>query len=266
MGAAGRLDDNSAFGTQASWRVGITAGRLGGLVIHGQVGRAFKAPTFSELHARSPFEVGNPGLRPEEATSWEAGVRQHVLDGRVRLSASGFSQRFENLIQYASAAPGAPTYANVGIATSRGLEAGVEMVVGPALSLSSSGTRLWTRVRENGGSGSAALALDRPLVRRPGTTGAAAVHWAPSRSTAIRVGVHYLGEREDIDYRDFPAVRVRLAARSLVDLAARTALPGLPAGFELTVRVENLLDTGWQQALGFPGQGRLLHLGIRSGS
>ena len=86
-------------------------------------------------------------------------MRHHLLDDRVRLSASGFGQRFENLIQYASASPGAPTYANVGIATSRGLEAEVEMVIAPALSISASGTRLWTRVRDNGGSTSAGLAL-----------------------------------------------------------------------------------------------------------
>jgi len=264
LAAAGRVDDNSAFGALTSWRVGIAAPLPGAAVLHAQVGRAFKAPTFSELFANSPFEVGNRDLRPEVANSWEVGVRLPAIQQRVRLASSLFSQRFGNLIQYASAAPGAPTYANVGVATSRGVEVEVGASVLRTLTLSASGTRLWTRIRENGGSTAAALAIGAPLVRRPEVSGAAALRWAPSDRATARLGVHYLGPRDDIDYRGFPATRIRLPGRTLVTLSSQLAIPGLPAGLAATVRVENLLDTAWEQALGFPGQGRLLHLGVRT--
>lgn len=265
ISAAARLDDNSAFGSQGSWRLGATARAHPALAFHVVAGRAFKAPTFSELLARSPFEIGNPDLQPESAVSWEAGTRATLLDGRLHLGLNGFHQRFSNLIQYAGAGPGEPTYANVGAATSRGLELTIDLMVSRTISLSVSGTRLATRVVRNGGSGSVALTEGRPLVRRPDWSGAASVRWAPTGSASVQLGVGVVGPRDDVDFREFPATRVRLGGRAITDLAITTDLPGIANRVGAVLRVENLLDTRWEQTLGFPGRGRLVHLGLRTG-
>lgn len=260
-----RVDHNSAFGTLASWRLGATVRGPAALVVHGQAGRAFKAPTFSELFARTAFEVGNAGLRPEVAHSWEVGVRRQFHDGRLEMRAAGFGQRFDDLIQYAGAEPGEPTYSNVGRATSRGLELGLEWTVLPTLTLSASGTRLWTRVVENGGSESVALSEGASLVRRPAFSAASTLRWSPAPGRVLRLGGHVLGARDDIDFSTFPAARVRLPARVLLDLSLTAPLPALAGRVGAVLRIENLLDTRWEQALGFPGRPRQLQLGLRSG-
>jgi len=261
----GRLDDNSAFGTFVTWRLGGSLRPREGLTLRGQVGRAFKAPTFPELFARSPFEVGDPGLTPERATSWEVGVDQLLADGRVQLSAAWFDQRFRDLIQYASAEPGEPTYGNVAAATARGIELGVVLVPAHRLRLSATATALRTRVTDDGGNVSPAFQEGERLVRRPAFSAALAGRWQATARLLLRVDVHHLGPRADVDYRGFPSERVELPGRTTADLAVTTLLPVAGPEVAVTGRIENLFDTRWEQAVGFPGRGRLAFIGLRVG-
>jgi iron complex outermembrane receptor protein len=45
------------------------------VAVFGSAGYSFRVPTFTELYYTSPSNSGNPDLRPEEAISYEAGVR-----------------------------------------------------------------------------------------------------------------------------------------------------------------------------------------------
>ncbi len=253
--AGGRLDDNSAFGTAASWRVGAAVGPSPGLTIRAQGGRAFKAPTFPELFANTPFEVGDPTLQPERASSWEVGVEQRLGDGRVHLTGAWFTQRFRNLIQYAGAPPGLPTYGNISAATSSGGEIGARALVTPQLDLGIQASYTRTRVTEAGAGSSPAWLLGEPLLRRPELTGSALVRWHFSPGTSGRLDVHHLGGRDDVDFREFPSTRVRLPARTLTDLSVAARLA---RGVTIAGRVENLFGQPWQQVVGFPARGRTL--------
>lgn len=266
LNAGVRLDDNSAFGSAGTWRLGGSLRPTGGLTLRAQAGRAFKAPTFAELFAKSPFEVGDPGLQPEHARSWEVGADQQLAGGRARLSASWFSQRFRDLIQYAAAAPGEPTYGNVAAATSRGLEVGAIVMPHAAWSLSAQATALRTRVTDAGGGTSPAFREDESLVRRPDFTAALGARWQPSRAVTMRVDVHHLGARDDVDFREWPATRIQLPSRTTADVAASWNLRSLAPGLTVAGRVENLFDARWEQVVGFRARGRVLHLGVRAGN
>lgn len=260
-----RLDDNSAFNTAVSWRLGANL-RLGSaLTVRAQAGKAFKAPTFAELFANSPFEVGDPTLQPEHARSWEIGVDQYLLGGRVRWSAAWFDQRFRDLIQYASAEPGAPTYGNIAAAASRGLEVTLALTPLDAVTVSAQAAALRTRVTDAGGDGSPVFKEGSRLLRRPGFSASTAVRWQVTPSAVLRLDVHHLGGRDDVDYRDWPAERVRLPARTSSDLAATVRLPGAAAGLTLAGRIENLFDARWEQVAGFVARGRTLQIGLRAG-
>lgn len=260
-----RLDDNSAFGSAGTWRLGGSLKPSGGLTLRAQAGRAFKAPTFAELFARSPFEVGDPALRPEQALSWEFGADQRLAGGRARVSASWFSQRFHDMIQYASAAPGQPTYGNVAAATSRGVEVGAVVMPHAAWSLSVQATALRTRVADAGGGTSLAFREGQSLVRRPDFTAAVGAGWQPSPAATVRVDLNHLGARDDVDYRGWPAARVQLPSRTTADVAISLRLRGLAPGLTLLGRMENLFAARWEQVVGFPARGRVLHLGVRTG-
>ncbi|HUG27753.1 MAG TPA: TonB-dependent receptor [Gemmatimonadales bacterium] len=265
LNAGVRLDDNSAFGSAGTWRLGGTLHPSAGLTLRAQAGRAFKAPTFAELFAISPFEVGDPALQPEQARSWEVGAEQLLAGGRARVSAAWFSQLFRDLIQYAAAAPGEPTYGNVAAATSRGLEVGALVVPHAAWSVSVQATALRTRVTDAGGGTSPAFREGGSLVRRPDFTAALGARWQPSPATTVRVDVHHLGARDDVDFREWPATRIQLPSRTTADVAASRSFRSLVPGLTITGRIENLFDARWQQVVGFRARGRVLHFGVTVG-
>ena len=82
----------------------------------------------------------------------------------------------------------------------------------------------------------------------------------------ISANVDAVGPREDVDFRPFPAVRVRLPAYQTVELAAELELVHDPDGsarVAVTARVRNLFDATYEEVLGFPALGRTLVAGAR---
>jgi vitamin B12 transporter len=260
-----RLDDNSAFGTAVTWRLGGSVRPVGGLMLRAQAGRAFKSPTFAELFARSPFEVGDRTLQPERAISWEVGAEQLLAGGRLRLTVSGFSQRFRDLIQYVTASPGEPTYGNIAAASSRGVEFGVVATPASQWSISAQATAMRTEVTDAGGGTALAFRDGRSLLRRPDFTAALGARWHPAAGAVVRVDINHLGARDDVDYSSWPAERIQLPSRTITDLAGTVRLRGLVPALNFSGRIENLFDARWQQVVGFRSRGRVLHLGVTIG-
>ena len=261
-----RIDDNEAFGTFVTWRAGAAWRPRPGTRVRASAGTAFKAPTFAENYASTPFEVGNPALEPERTRSWEVGVEQGLARETVTLSASFFDQRFRNLIQYVFAAPGETTYENLGAADARGLEAGATVRPVSGLSLAASYTRLRTRVSDAGASTSPGFAEGERLIRRPSHSGRIGATWRAGTRATLSATTLFIGARDDVDFSAFPSVRVRLPSYRLVNLSMDAAILE-PArhgvGVALTARLENALDEAYETVVGFPGRGRTLYAGGR---
>lgn len=260
-----RLDHNSAFGSHVTGRVGLSWQASRSTRLWTATGTAFKAPTFFELFAASAYEVGNPALRPEQSASIELGLEQRLAGGRVILGATGFAQRFTSLIQYLNAAPGQPTYSNLGGARSRGLELTGILAVSGALSLHAHWTLLSTAVTDSGSASTVTFAQGEALLRRPGSSGGTSLTLHPGRAS-LTVGLNHVGRRDDVDFRDFPATRTALPSYTTVDASLDAPLlssGGRRAGLNLTVRAENLFAAQYQQTIGFPARGRTLLAGAR---
>jgi vitamin B12 transporter len=262
--AGARVDDSEAFGSFTTWRLGAALRLPSGTRLRATAGTAFKAPTLAETYADSPFEVGNAALVPERTGSWEVGVVQEVLAGAVTVEASWFDQRFRDLIQYQSADPGEPTYFNLGEATANGLEAAVRARLGSRLRAAATWTMLATEVTESGTGATSAFAPGEELLRRPGQSGSLALDFTASPAVRLGARISFTGDREDLDFADFPAARVTLDAYALTDLSAEVALPsGTP--IVATFRVENAFDAGYETVVGYPGRGRAFFVGVRTG-
>jgi vitamin B12 transporter len=260
-----RLDDNSAFGTFTTARLGVTLRPTAGARVWLSAGTAFKAPTFSELFATSAFEVGNAGLLPERSRNLELGAERALVDGRVVVGATAFRQQFRDLIQYVSAPAGEPTYANLQGADVRGLEAALTVRPSHRLAIRAHWTWLETEVTDTGATASVVFTQGASLLRRPGTSGGLTATAALAGGT-LGLAVTRVGSRADADYRDFPAARVTLPSYTLVD--ASLDLPVVRrrqagAGIDLTLRAENLFDRAYDQVVGFPGRGRTVMGGGR---
>jgi vitamin B12 transporter len=265
-----RLDDNELFGSFGTYRAGLAWSPAAGTRLRGSVGNAFKAPTFAEQFASSSFEIGNPALEPERSTSWEGAVEQELLDGRATLAVTAFGQRFRDLIQYHFADDATPSYFNVAEARSNGVEAELRAQPLSTLDVAASMTWLRTRVRDAGFSTAPGdpFVNGLPLVRRPARSAGATVQWHPAGRATLGAAVAYVGERDDVDYRDFPSTRVTLPGYTLwdfnADVALLTAAPRRPR-VAATLRVENAFDRRYDAVVGFPGVGRLTLVGIRVG-
>lgn len=261
-----RLDDNSAFGTFKTWRVGLTWHTSMNTRVWVAAGTAFKAPTFSQLFAQSAYEVGNPALTPETSRNTEVGLETMSADHRLVLGLTAFWQEFRDLIQYVAAAPGQPTYANLGGANARGVELTAVANAGSRLTLSAHWTWLHTEVTDTGAASSLSFQQGASLIRRPGSSGGgtAAYRW---RGLTLAGTVIRIGSRDDVDFSGFPGSRVILPAYTTIDLAVDAPIRRAASrsfGFDLTLRGENLFNAVYQQTVGFPGRGRTLFAGGRA--
>ena len=265
----GRIDDNEAFGTFETYRLGASWALTSGTRLRGAIGTAFREPTFGEAYGSGFGDIGNDGLRPERSLSREIGLEHEasVGPGAVRFGATWFDQRFEDLIQYAFMAdpenPGAPNYYNVGAARAAGVELTAEGEIG-RLVVSGDVTFLDTEVLDPGLATDASFAEGEPLLRRPARSGSLSARWR-LEGGVLGATVNAAGDREDVDYgAAFPYPRVVLPAYATLDLAAEHDLPFVAGGrTRALLRVENATGEDYEGARGFPAPGRLVYLGLR---
>ena len=230
---------------------------------------AFNAPAFNQIRA-TLFTVANPDLSPERGRSWEVGVERLLPDARARISASYFSQRFDDLIQFVSGGP--PTfvgkYENLAQATSKGYEAELEVAPSKDLSASASFTVSTPRVTAVSEPGTGAVVVGSALLRRPSHSGAASITMAPPGRT-MTFTASYVGKRPDTDFNQFPSPTVTLPAYVRVDASSESAIWRGQNGssLSLTARIENALDKRYETVLHYPAPRRTFLLGARfSGS
>lgn len=268
LSAGARVDDNDAFGTHGTYRAGASWRAGAGPRLRASVGTGFREPTLLENFATG-FVSGNPDLDPERSRSWEIGVEQRLLEGRVELSVTAFDQSYRELIQFTFEPPGPedPNYFNVPGASARGLETGFGAELASGARLSASYTLLDTEVSEAGfDSGPNATFVEgEPLLRRPRHAANATLR-VPFKSGVGRLSAHWVGARWDRDFSENPARRVELPSYARLDLSLRHPLElGGPSGVVRrlvpTLRVENLLDADYQEAVNFPARGRTLFVG-----
>src|SRR2546426_4780798 len=215
-----RLDDNSQFGTHATYRGGVVY-RLDRARLRFSVGTGFKEPTFFENFARG-FVLGNPNLKPERSLSWEVGVE------RGAVAVTYFNQRFRDLIEYTGTPPaGEPNYFNVGGAIADGVEASLDREVTTRVVLYVTYTYLHTRVQQSGSPSDpdGLFVVGKPLIRRPAHTLAPQLVATVGTQARLTLGARWVGKRDDLDFSR-PAGQRRASQKSHtpVNLAAQDPL------------------------------------------
>jgi vitamin B12 transporter len=264
-----RQEDNDAFGGFTTWRAGAAWTPAAGVRLRASAGTGFKEPTFFENYAQGGVR-GNPDLVPEESRSREIGVDVASRGRGVTLSATAFDQRFENLIDFTFAPPeeGDPNYFNIARADARGLELALHAEIARGLRLDADYTWLDTEVLDPGfdATADAQFAPGRALLRRPAHAWSGTVSWRSARSDVVGLEGRWVGEREDQDFRDFPAARVRVPAFFVLDASAEVPLVGRTGGPGVAgvLRIENLLDRDYEIPFGFDARGLTVLAGVRA--
>ncbi|MEO7503113.1 MAG: TonB-dependent receptor, partial [Gemmatimonadaceae bacterium] len=266
---AGRIDDNSDFDSHTTYRVGTSVPLSSSTRARASLSTAYNAPAFSQLRP-TLYTAGSPGLSPERARSWEAGVEQTVRSGLARVSVSYFNQSFFDLIQYLAGGP--PEfkggYANLAEAESNGYEMEADLAPPGIVSASASFTHARPRVARVSSGYAGSLVPGEALIRRPTHSGTASMKLTPRRGS-FALTASYVGERPDVDFNQFPSPTVTLPAYTRIDVSGLIDIwkAGNGSSLSLTGRVENALDREYETVLHYPAPGRTILVGARySGS
>ena len=266
----GRIEKNENFGTAAVPRGTVSVvvhdanpnkTLVGATTVHANAGLGIKEPTILQSFSLSPFALGNPNLAPERSRTFEVGVEQRLAADRLKLTLTGFDNRYRNLITVVNdPVTFDGQYVNVGLTQARGVETAIEVVPDRSIHGRIGYTFLDSQIIE-GTPGSAVLGAVQSLFRRPTHSGFAGITWHESRLTVDLDGV-YIGRYVDSDFASLVPPLVTGGNYSTWD--ARVAYK-LTAKLSATLAIDNATNAHYMQPLGYPALERVWRGGLRVG-
>jgi vitamin B12 transporter len=237
-----RHDNPDDFDAKTTARLSATGEIGAGFSLQASWGQGFKTPTISQAVCDFCFPAGpSVGLKPETAEGWDIGMSWGSADGALFIQATGYRLSVEDQISY-----GTGRYVNIDQTLTTGVTVSGEIKAGDFL------------VRANYGYTDAVdRSTGRRLLRVPEHAGAVSLGWKRDAFNAI-LTVRAEGEQADSNPSTFSSENREGFVTA--DLAGGWAFTDR---LELTARVENLADRGYQETLGYGEPGRAVYVGIR---
>ncbi len=266
--AGGRFVHNSAFGNIGVPRLAMTWQALrGGEIFSGtrlrfSYATAFKEPrleeTFNGIPA-NPYNIPNPGLKPEHTRAFEAGLQQDLLHGKYVFTATYFNNLFHDQINYVTVDPinFVGEYSNVNQALAHGAEVGLQAKLRSRLLLNTAYTYTSTQILQNPAPINSLYNPGQPLLRRPKNSATALLSYLGTRWGG-NVGASFVGRRPDSDFLGFGIDHAAGYVRA--DLGVWYAIrPRITA----YMNVENALDRRYNEVVGYPALPINFRAGLR---
>jgi len=238
--------DSTTYAVDFSWRLESTQTRW-----HASVGRAVANPTFFEQFGFVPdFFVGNPSLRPEKSVGWDFGFEQTLLGGTLTLDLTYFDADLTNEIQ--------SSFPSVVNARGSSKRQGVELSGGwrPTSQTTVMWSYTFTDTKEPSGQ----------EVRRPEHMASLNVAQTTlDGRLRLSAGALFNGDSLDSDFRNFytngfVAERGKIGSYVLFNANASFELM---KNLDMFIRVENLFDRDYVEAISYATPGRSLFAGVR---
>jgi len=244
-----RYDNNDRFGGKATFRL-APAFLIPetGTKLKGSIGTGFKAPTLDEMFDSYP-EFGffaNPYLKPETSVGYDIGFEQSLPGDRVAFGATYFHNNIANLISINETGT---SYANIGQATTQGVETFVSYKPVTAVTLRADYT--YTNAVDD--------ILHQELLRRPRDKASLNATWQVTEAASVSATVLYVGPWVDIN-RSGSVSGLIAKGYTLVNLAGSY---DLGHGLTAFARIDNLLDQHYQDPTGFLHPGLGVFAGLR---
>ncbi len=196
-------------------------------------GKGFKMPSFYSLG--SPL-VGNPALKPEYSTGFDAGIEHSFAPAKLHLALTGFNNGYRDLIDFD------PTIFRL-VNRSSGFGCGVELESSAAIERAEIGGSV--SYVDAGLEGTTARLRDVPRWTED-------VHlWLPV-SSALRAGLTTVWVGRRFDYQVPVPQYGTVGAYSVTSVAVNYRIR---EGLEGHIRLENLFDRKYQEFVGFPSPG-----------
>lgn len=265
-----RYENNNRYEDFTAFQVDAVVRITDDWHIRTAAGNGFRSPSFIEIGGIPAFGIlGNPHLRPERNTAWEAGVEWSGAGGRLAGSWTFFLNRYRDLIEFTfGVAPGEPNFLNVEAADSHGMELAWELRPRREWRLFGDYTWTGTEVTAAGTTAGGNFEPGKPLLRRPRHLAGVGIQWT-GRRLGTRWEYRYVGSRDDrLFFPDYTSQRVRLGGYALLNAYLRYTLARFSSGerrVAFVVKAENLLDRRYTAVAGFPSPGRRLRAGLEFG-
>ena len=257
-----RLDDHSRYGSYGLPRVAMgVRWHETGITVRGGYGRAFTAPSLSDLYYPG---YSADTLRPERSTTWEIGADASWLGGRLGVSATHHHTEFQDLIQSSSFF----TPENIGRARIEGQDYAVRVVPAERVTLRAGAAHLIAVETTDPEDEPDPDDPDRRLPKRPAWRFTLSGEIAATRLLTVTGAWRWVDPvRDPFDFVDVDgnALRGDTPGYAALDLGASLSLQQwMPA--RVTVRVMNALDRDYSEVKGFPAPGRAVTAGLILGS
>lgn len=275
LNAGARAEDNASFGTRVVPRAGAAyllragAGFWGDTRIHAFYGQGIVEPRLDQSFGTDPCFPGNPNLRPEESRTGSTGIDQSMASGRLVLSADYFYNQLYNVISFGflnnpppACIFGAGTFFNTDSA--RAFGGNISLKARPTRWLSLAGNYSYddTKVLAAPNASDPAEQVGNRLLRRPLNSGSVILNFEMGRFNANASG-YFVGPRTDSAFLQFlgiDTVQMPNPGYARFDVAASYRAQ---KHVTLFVRVHNLLNRQYQDALGYPALGREILGGVK---
>ncbi len=253
----GRFVHNSEYGNIGVPRVALTWQALRGNDIFSgtrlrfSYATAFKEPRLEETFngiPPDPYNIPNPGLRPEHTRAFEAGIQQEFEQGKYVFTATYFNNLFRDQINYVTVdfVNFVGEYSNVNQALAHGTEVGVQAKLMPRLLLNAAYTYTSTQILENPAPINSLYDPGQPLLRRPKHSATALFSYLGTRWGGSLAG-SFVGPRPDSDFLGFGIDHAAGYVR--VDFGGWYAVR---PRITLYANVENALDRSYNEVVGYP--------------
>jgi vitamin B12 transporter len=245
--ASGRYDAPDSFQAAATGH-GSAVWKLGwGFSLEGAWGQGFKTPSISELACDFCTPAGpSVGLKPEHAVGWDAGVAWASSDGRFSARVTDYRLSVRDQIEFSPSFPF--RYVNIDSTRTDGVEASADAKLTRQLSLEVE--YAYTDARD--------LDADTQMLRVPRNSGSASLDWNSGRWHAA---VSVRGEGQDADIN--PSTFIPEPRPGFV-LANFAGAYDLNSRVQLTARIDDIVNTHYQEVLGYGEPKRLIFFGIRA--
>jgi vitamin B12 transporter len=252
--AALRYDSNSNFGDRLTFREAPAyLIEATGTKLKASVGTGFKAPTLSELYENYPSEdfYGNPNLKPETSTGFDAGFEQSLFATQVQFGATYFENWIKNMIDSNATFT---SYTNIDTARTDGVEAFIAYQPIPSLNLRTDYT-----YTEAVGSEPNDGVFDQELLRRPKNKLSLDARWQATAALSLDANILYVSSWEDIGRETY--VDLKQPGFTTTDVAVNYEINDM---FTAYGRVSNLFDEHYQDPNGFLRPTRGFYAGIKA--
>ncbi|MEC8621881.1 MAG: TonB-dependent receptor [Pseudomonadota bacterium] len=245
-----RYDDNDLFQNRYAFR-SAAAYKITDkdMRVHGSIGTGAKNPTLFELYGFGPNFTPNSDLKTETSIGWDLGVEKNFPNNQTIFNATYFKNLITDLINGA----GTTAINTDGTSVIQGLELSIEKRISDVLNLR--GQYTFTMGQDSNRT---------QLTRRPKHIASLNLNYQFSENRGnFNIGIDYTGTQTDTEFSQYFAEsnRIRLSPFLLMNVAASFEVWN---NFSIYGRIENILDTSYEEALSFGGPGISGTFGIRT--